>query len=146
LDAQHIERARAAARALGLQAVRFVAADVWDYIGRDETFDVVLCTGGLYHLEDPRRLLDRVKNVAAHYLIIQSVVTLETEDPDYFVTPAPGWKHGSRFSHARLRGWLEETGWQIVEQARNELTGNPRRQDRGSSYFLCENSDVRAAS
>ncbi|MCP5101623.1 MAG: hypothetical protein GY943_39265, partial [Chloroflexi bacterium] len=73
------------------------------------------------------------------YLVIQSAITLETEDPDYFVSPAPGWKHGSRFTHDGLKKWLQEIGWEIIEEGRNELTGNPRLTDRGSSYFLCRN-------
>jgi hypothetical protein len=62
---------------------------------------------------------------------------LETEAADYFVSPAPGWKHGSRFTHAGLKQWLTDAGWIVLDEARNELTGNPRLCDRGSSYFLC---------
>ncbi len=137
LDAQHVERARTAAHVLGFEGLNFFVADVWDYIRGEHRFDLALCTGGLYHLERPRHLLERLRPVVSGYLIVQSVVSLETEAPDYFVSPAPGWKHGSRFSHARLTGWLEATGWSIVQQARNELTGNRRLLDRGSSYFLC---------
>ena len=71
------------------------------------------------------------------YLILQTVVTLESEDPDYFITPAPGWKHGSRFTHAAVKKWLTETGFTILDEARNELEGNSRLCNRGSSYFLC---------
>lgn len=132
-----IRRAQAAARVLGFAAVQFAVADVWDYLPGAPSFDLVMCAGGLYHLTEPRRLLELIRPLTKHTLIVQSVTTLETESADYFVSPAPGWKHGSRFTHAALERWLIETGWAIVEQARNELTGNDRPCDRGSSYFVC---------
>ena len=137
LDGQHVERARTAARVLGFDRLDFVIADVWEYLRQARTFDLALCTGGLYHLEQPRALLALLRPVVTGFLVVQSVVTLQTEDADFFVSPAPGWKYGSRFTHARLAGWLEETGWEIVRQERNELTGNRRLDDRGGSYFLC---------
>lgn len=137
LDNEHIQRARTAARVLGFDRLSFVVADVWDYLRQDHSFDFALCTGGLYHLEEPWRLLELLRPAVTGFLVVQSAVTLETEAPDFFVSPAPGWKHGSRFTHARLANWLQETGWEVVTEARNELTGNRRAMDRGSSYFLC---------
>jgi 2-polyprenyl-3-methyl-5-hydroxy-6-metoxy-1,4-benzoquinol methylase len=137
LDKQHIKRARAAARVLGFDRLRFIVADVWEFLRQGGGYDLTLCTGGLYHLESPRDLLELLRPVVKSYLIVQSVVTLATADSDFFVTPAPGWKHGSRFTHMRLANWLQETGWEIVKETRNELTGNRRLHDRGSSYFLC---------
>ena len=64
--------------------------------------------------------------------------TLETDDPDYFVTPAPGLQHGSRFTQAALEKWLTGAGWEILDQAHNELPGNKLARDRGSCYFLCQ--------
>ena len=138
LDSQHVERAQAAARVLGFERLDFVVADVWQYLRQGHTFDLALCTGGLYHLEQPWALLALLRPVVTGFLIVQSVVTLQTEDEDYFVSPAPGWRHGSRFTHARLARGLQESGWQIVQRTRNELTGNPRLDDRGASYFLCQ--------
>jgi len=132
-----IHRAQTAARVLGFGRMEFVAADVGAYLADSPSFDLVLCAGGLYHLAEPRRLLEQMHPMTKRILIAQSVTTLETESADYFVSPAPGWKHGSRFTHAALEKWLKETGWTIVEQARNELTGNDRPCDRGSSYFVC---------
>lgn len=137
LDAMEIERAQTASRLLKAEHCRFVVADVWEFLRRAEPYDLVMCTGGLYHLREPRRFLEMLYPVCAGLLVVQSVVTLETEDPGYFVSPAPGWKHGSRFTHAGLRSWLEEIGWEVVKEQRNELSGNWRLCDRGSSYFLC---------
>jgi hypothetical protein len=137
LDPMEVQRAQTVARILGAGQTRFVLDDVWEFVRRPERYGVILCTGGLYHLREPRRLLELLFPICAGFLVIQSVVTLETEDANYFVSPAPGWKHGSRFTHAGLRSWLEELGWDVLEERRNELTGNPRPCDRGSSYFLC---------
>ena len=132
-----IQRARTAAKILGFDRLTFIPDDVFHFLQSAEpTFDLVICAGGLYHLSNPFQLLNELIRVTRGFLIIQSAVTVETEAADYFVTPAPGWKHGSRFTHLGLKKGLEEAGWQILDQARNELPGNRCRCDRGSSYFL----------
>jgi 2-polyprenyl-3-methyl-5-hydroxy-6-metoxy-1,4-benzoquinol methylase len=137
-DARQVARARTAARLLDCRGVSFVAEDAGRFLERDEPpYDLVLCAGGLYHLAEPRLLLERLRRRTQGFLVVQSVVTLESEDAGYFVSPAPGWRHGSRFSHAALRRWLDELGWTVLASERNELPGNPRPSDRGSSYFLC---------
>lgn len=134
-----LKRARLARQILGLERVEFVQADVRSYVsGRAKSFDLVLCAGGLYHLSEPRALLADLRGVCDRFLVLQTVVSLENEASDYFETPAPGWSHGCRFSHGQLADWLDELGWRVVKSRRNELTGNNRLRDRGSSYFLCE--------
>ena len=63
-----------------------------------------------------------VKRVACGYLVVQSVVTLETEDSDYFVQPAKGWQHGCRFTHAWLRAQLGNSVG-LLQEIRAELPG-----------------------
>jgi hypothetical protein len=137
LDEQEIERAKAAATVLDIARAEFFVADVWEWLQQPAQYDLILVAGGLYHLTQPRELVTRLRQIASGYLVIQSVVTLETEAADYFVSPAPGWKHGSRFTHTGLKHWLTDAGWTVLDEARNELTGNSRLCDRGSSYFLC---------
>lgn len=138
LDEQEIARAEIAARLLQAPNATFVHADVWSFVRDAATpYDLVLCTGGLYHLRDPHGFLESLARICTGYVVIQSVITLETEAADFFVSPAPGWKHGSRFTYAGLRGWLQSLGWEIVAEARNELSGNARPCDRGSAYVLC---------
>lgn len=137
LDPMEIKRAKTAARLLQAQNSQFIVADVWEFAQQAKRYDLVLCTGGLYHLREPRRFLEMLHPICADFLLVQSAITLETEAPDYCVSPAPGWKHGSRFTYAGLRRWLKEIGWEIVKEDRNELTGNTRLCDRGASYFLC---------
>ncbi len=143
LDAREIERARTAAQVLGLSGLEFVCADVDPWIAAtQERFDLIFCAGGLYHLSRPERLLASLSRIAARYLVLQSVVSLENQEPEYFEAPAPGWRHGSRFSHQRLVAWLGEYGWEIVDQLRHELPGNRRLRDRGSSCFICRRAEA----
>jgi 2-polyprenyl-3-methyl-5-hydroxy-6-metoxy-1,4-benzoquinol methylase len=138
LAEDHIARATTMARRLDLQGITFRREDVWAFLERSsERHDLVLCAGGLYHLSAPARLLAKLRSVSRGYVVLQTVVTLETEDRDYFVSPAPGWQHGCRFTHAWLLGQLADLGWRIVAESRAELPGNPRPQDRGSSFLLC---------
>jgi tRNA (mo5U34)-methyltransferase len=138
LDPDHIRRSETMARRLRLNDLSFRREDVRAFLDQTaERYDLVLCAGGLYHISDPARLLEQIRRVSRGYVVIQSVVTLAAEDPDYFVTPAPGWQHGCRFTHAWLRKRIGEGGWQLLGEERAELPGNRRLQDRGSSFFLC---------
>ena len=137
LDAQEIRRAQTASRLLNARHAQFQVADVWDAVTAPHQYDLILCAGGLYHLTEPAKFVSAMRRVGGRYLVVQSVVTLESSDPDYFITPAPGWKHGSRFTHAGLGRWLEAAGWRILDATTNELEGNPRPCDRGSSYYRC---------
>ncbi|MEC7984898.1 MAG: class I SAM-dependent methyltransferase [Myxococcota bacterium] len=117
--------------------IEFQYMDVYD-LSPEERYDVTLCAGGLYHVHDPKRVLELCHTITRHYVVVQSVISLESEDEDYFVTPAPGWKHGSRFSNARLRKWIEEVGFEILEQGRDRLDNDAPLSSRGTAYYLCK--------
>ena len=55
----------------------------------------------------------------------------------------PGtWEYDDSNSlHARHI--VADTGWKILLASKNELTGNKRREDRGSAYLLCVNGGKR---
>jgi SAM-dependent methyltransferase len=112
----------------------FQRDDVFNLSG---IYDVVLCVGGLYHLNTPEKLLRLLREKVRHVLIIQTVVTLETEDENYFISPTPEWGWGCRFTHAWLLRTLRKNGWSILHEYRNELAFNSRQCDRGSSYVFC---------
>ena len=135
IDPSDIRRCMLMKEVLGFTDMEFRVSDVYD-IPEHEHYDIVLCAGGLYHVSDPLRLLTRCYEMS-RFLVVQSVVTLSTESSDYFVTPAPGWKHGCRFTDSWLRSRLEDVGWIIVKHVTNELSGNERPHDRGSAYYLC---------
>jgi SAM-dependent methyltransferase len=102
-----------------------------------ERFDIVLCTGGLYHLSNPLRFLKQLRTNVKAYLVVQTVVSLEYDAAGYFVSPAPGWQHGCRFSRAYFMHMLRAAGFQVLGSGFNYLEGNRRRCDRGSAYALC---------
>jgi hypothetical protein len=99
----------------------------------DYRASVVVNAGGLYHVADPLRAVEMSYAMAEHYLVIQTVVTLTTEDENYFETPAPGWTWGSRFSFAYLQ---RERGYKILDSQRNIFPANDRPEDHGNSFFL----------
>jgi 2-polyprenyl-3-methyl-5-hydroxy-6-metoxy-1,4-benzoquinol methylase len=159
----HIKRCSAINEILNYQDINFRCMDVFD-LPPDEPYDIVLCAGGLYHVSDPQKLLRLVYQICKRILVVQSLVTLETEDENYFVKrpwAAPEWlnewlrrRHFTapalkymqctlqdcRFTDAKLKKMLLETGWTIVDHQRNELEGILRLDSRGSSYFLCKKS------
>src|SRR3990172_12192463 len=129
IKASNIALAERASKLLGhTHLCEFETGDVHEI---SQYFDIVLCTGGLYHISDPKGLLAKIRNLFPRYLICQSVVTLTTDDEDYFESPAPGWMHGCRFTSAGMEKMLLETGWEIIEFYENELLGNTRMEDRG---------------
>lgn len=64
-------------QALRIPEVRCVSGDVQQLVesADDLQFDVVHCSGVLYHLPDPFRLLVALRKLAREYLILSSAVT-----------------------------------------------------------------------
>lgn len=122
---------------LGLDNVRFELRDV-NSIAEIDGYDVVANIGGLYHVSNPIEILRKSYDLAKHYLIVQSVVSLVSNRDDYFVSPAPGLQHGCRFSPQSFTKMVESQGYRIIDRFYNELEGNARPEDRGSVYFLIE--------
>lgn len=131
----HMAEARHAKDLLEAEMVTLHQIDVFD-IPRAFSASIVLNTGGLYHVTDPLRVLDLSCAIAQRFLIIQTVVSLARTGDIYFETPAPGWRHGCRFSAAYLERAIHERGLRVIEKDQNILTGNDRPEDRGSVYFL----------
>ena len=136
-DKKMVQRARTMLKKLNLPSIEFRTEDI-SSSNFSEKFDIVLNAGGLHHVENPQRILEMTFNLSKKYAIIQSVVTMETEDGDYFVTPAPDWTWGCRFTDARLRKWIKELGWKIIDYQRNTLRANKQLKDKSSVYYLCE--------
>ena len=67
---ENLRRARYAQRLLGVRNVTWLPADVeTDDLTRLGRFDAILCSGVLYHLPEPSRLLDQLPHVAPGVLI-----------------------------------------------------------------------------
>lgn len=103
-----------------------------------EQVDVVANVGGLYHVDDPEGILALSYGMARRYLIVQTVVSVATDDPDYFERPAPGWTWGNRYSRASFDRMLRRLCPRVIDSHFNVLEGNDRAEDRGSVYYLIE--------
>lgn len=126
----------AIATRLGLP-VTLLTMDVQD-IDSLPPFDVVANVGGLYHVSDPEEVLAKSFRLAKRFLIVQTVVSMATSDPEYRETPAPGLPHGCRFSRQSFERLIRAAGYCVRDSHFNELEGNARLEDRGSCYFLIE--------
>jgi hypothetical protein len=133
----HLANAERMRELLGLGQAEFRRTRV-EAIPDAERADVVANVGGLYHVDDPEAVLDRSYRMANHYLIVQTVVSLARDEPDYFERPAPGLSWGNRYSRASFDRMIRSRGWRIVDALFNTLDGNPRLEDRGSLYYLIE--------
>lgn len=98
--------------------------------------DIVANLGGLYHVDDPEKILTLSYNMANKFLIVQSVVSMATEDEHYFEAPAPGWTWGNRMSKESFDKMVRKICPNIIDYHFNELQGNNRPEDRGSVYYL----------
>ena len=125
------------ARRLNLSGVRFEQRDV-QTITECDAYDVVANIGGLYHIENPVEVLRKSYNLARRYLIVQTVVTGANNDPDYFVSPAPGLSFGSRYSPQSFVNMVKSEGYRILDAEFNHLAGNPDVEDQGSVYMLIQ--------
>jgi len=132
---KHFSRASLIAARLGLKNVIFQKQEITPSSSFDAT-DIVANVGGLYHVDNPEQILELSYRMANKYLIVQSVVSLATDDEDYYESPAPGWTWGNRFSRESFDIMIRKHRCQIVDQHFNELEGNDRQEDRGSVYYL----------
>lgn len=122
-------------RLLGIENVTLRATRI-ESIPVAARFDVVANIGGLYHVDDPLECLERSYAMARHFLIVQNVVSMAVDDPDYFAAPAPGWTWGNRFSKTSFDRQIKLRGWRVIDSSFNLLEGNSRPEDRGSVYYL----------
>ena len=104
----------------------------------EEKCDFVFVLGGLYHIEDPLKLLSNLRSLVVHYVFIQTIVSLENEDPDYFESPAPGWNWGCRFSASWLINSIENLGFKIIESNLETAEYNFALRDRGNLFLVCQ--------
>lgn len=136
----HFDTAQRIATFLGIDRIEFLKMDVND-IGSLSPVDIVANVGGLYHVPNPEEILRKSYAMARRFLVVQNVVSMATDDENYFASPAPGWDWGNRFSRASFDALIRATGWTVVDRHFNELEGNDRPEDRGSAYYLIRKPD-----
>jgi hypothetical protein len=133
----HFNKAELIAARLGLQNVIFQKKDIMP-ASSFVASDIVANVGGLYHVADPEQILELSHRMANKYLIVQSVVSMATNDEDYYEAPAPGWTWGNRFSRSSFDKIIKKHSFTVVDQHFNELERNSRPEDRGSVYYLIQ--------
>lgn len=134
-----IQHAKVISKLLNLEdKTNFEVKNVFDLQGN---YDFCICAGGLYHISNPSTLLANLRNNINTYLIIQTVYNYTNNDPNHFITPAPHWTWGCRFSYDYLKKMVEDSGWTIIEDYKNELLANENPLDRGSAYILAKKGE-----
>ena len=123
------------ANALGIKNFEFVMCDIND-VEEINKFDIVANVGGIYHVSNPRNVIEKSYNMAKRFLIIQSAVSMANDDENYYESPAPGWTWGCRFNRYSFDKLIKSLRYDIVDWHFNELEGNDRPEDRGSVYYL----------
>jgi SAM-dependent methyltransferase len=69
-------------------SVEFHVADVEDPLPNPETFDLVLCFGLLYHLENPLRAMRQLRSLTGKLLLLESLC-IPDEQPFMFLLDEP---------------------------------------------------------
>ncbi len=138
IDPHHFfKKAPQIAKSLNLKNVKFIKSDMQN-LKKLPRYDIVANVGGLYHVENPETILKESYSMAKKFLIVQTVVSLENKKKDYFVTPAPGWTWGSRYSRESFDALIRRMKYKVIDSHFNELTGNGEASNRGSVYYLIQ--------
>lgn len=136
LRANVLEQANFISKLCGLQnRLLLINEDVLTYRGE---FDICLCFGGLYHINNPYDLLKRITLRTKSALVIQTVITSnQGETRPFFISPAPDWSWGCRFNAIYLTNILQELGWKIIHQDIRSMEANTSSWDNLSLSILC---------
>ena len=134
---KHFENAHIIAQRLNLEGVEFKKEEIAPH-SKFAATDIVANVGGLYHVDDPEKILKLSYRMANRYLMVQSVVSLATDSEDYFESPAPGWTWGNRYSRKSFDTMIKKVCPKIIDHHFNELEGNSRLEDKGSVYYLIQ--------
>ena len=70
----YLDKAKAIVESLGMQDCRFIKSEISEKSSFDST-DIVANLGGLYHVSNPREILQNSFIQARQFLIVQSVVS-----------------------------------------------------------------------
>jgi len=149
VDPHYLRQARWAAERLELaDRVRFREMQVYDLARTEESFDLVLFMGVLYHLRHPLLALDLVGRRARRLVVLQTLTMPDAPAPEPWVDLQfdrrdvlrwPGWPAASFVEH-KLAG--DATNWWVpnasgveamARSAGLDVVGRP-----GDEIFLCE--------
>lgn len=134
---ESLKNSKEITKRLGIHNIKFIESEITPHSKFTQT-NIVANIGGLYHVSQPAGVLKMSYEMAKKYLIVQSVVSLATNEDDYFESPAPGWAWGNRFSKQSFDRMIRKNFTKIIDCHFNELEGNKRLEDKGSIYYLIE--------
>lgn len=117
LDSRRLVKANAINEIFHLtDKIEFLNKNVFD-VNEHEQYDVSLCMGGLYHLDNPSDFIDLLSSVTKDAMIIHTLIVWDEDmGDDFIVVPAPGFQHGSRFSYKFIKKHLIKNGWRVVDE------------------------------
>ena len=123
----------------GIHPSRFelLVGDMYDYLDSPRSFDVVLCFGILYHVNDHHGLLRRIADTGPHAVLIDSLTSpldgavVEVRSPLSGGTPEPGSQLEGHPSRGALEAWCSSFGWTTdwFDWAGSGLTDRPHMKD-----------------
>jgi tRNA (mo5U34)-methyltransferase len=99
LDGHFVRQAQYLSTLLELD-VQFLQEDVHNIDTRVGSFDMIICSGLMYHIADPTNVLARLSDMCADTILIESEFLLD-----------PGLTHMARFLEGPYRG--DPTNWWI---------------------------------
>jgi tRNA (mo5U34)-methyltransferase len=115
VDEHYLRQARWAAEQLGLEdAVEFRRRTVYDLARTDESYDLVLFMGVLYHLRHPLLALDLVASRVRRLLVLQTLTM-----------PGDAELEVPRDLPLKARRRMLEPGWPAMAFIEHELAGDP---------------------
>ncbi len=125
--------------AYGIEPSRFdlLVGDMYDYLDTPRSFDVVLCFGILYHVNDHWGLLRRIADTGPHTVLIDSLTSplegavVEVRSPLAGGTPEPGSQLEGHPSRGAIEAWCSSFGWTSAwfDWAGSGLTDRPHMKD-----------------
>ncbi|MDN3512679.1 MAG: class I SAM-dependent methyltransferase [Candidatus Jettenia sp.] len=125
------------AERLGVSNFGFIDGDIVKLTTLPD-LDIIANVGGLYHVDNPQEILEMSYEKAQRFLVLQNVVSMDSKSPSYYMSPAPGWTWGNRYSRESFDKLIKKLKYKVLLQDFNELQGNPEPQHRGSVYYLIE--------
>jgi len=118
---------------LGLPNLKFVQDDCWNFTQYGNSFDVIFCSGLLYHLSEPRKFIDMMAGACDH-LILDTHYALDADHPN-IILEETGTNEGLSGRWARE---YEDGKDNKVDDARWSSWGNTR------SFWPYKNEVLRA--
>jgi len=153
----HVESACGNMQAYGVSPDRytFLAGDLFDYLEAERDFDVVLCFGILYHINEHMRLFDQLAALGPRAIMVDTRIStlegavIELLSPLGKSPPEPGSRVEGHPTRAAFDAMFSSFGWQVryFDWLASGLCGDERMYDyrtgeRVSAVISCPEYDV----